>query len=226
MINFRWNKIQLNSESASEQLRCARQAKKIKLEDAAKKLNIHYKYLQALENGNYKELPSGVYGKNFLREYASYLDLDIDEILKMFAAETDSDAASGRRELFSKQVVKSRHFIAAPKIIKNAIIILIALICFSYLGYRLGKVITPPVLSVYSPAENIITEKHNLQIAGSSENEASIIINGELVLSDKDGQFNKTINLKNGINTITITASKKYGRDNTIVRQVLVKNIN
>ena len=70
---FKSNKIYLDSETVSEQLRSSRQAKKLKLSFIAKKLNINEKYLAALEKGEYKELPHGVYGKNFLREYALFL---------------------------------------------------------------------------------------------------------------------------------------------------------
>ncbi|MDP2830593.1 MAG: hypothetical protein Q8O21_00840, partial [bacterium] len=158
-----------------------------------------------------------------LREYAVFLGLDYDELAKAFTAENQIKQSGGRQELFSKQVVKSRYFMAAPKIIKSAAIIAAASVCFIYLGYRLEKIVSPPNLSIYKPMENLITEKNSLQVVGKTEKEARIIINGELVLSNIEGEFNKTINLKNGINTITVTASNKYGRDNTIVKQVLVK---
>lgn len=223
MTPFKSNKISLSGENISEQLRAARKAKNLKLEDAAKKLNISRKYLEALEKDEYDKLPPGVYGKNFLREYAVFLGLDYDELAKAFTAENQTKQSGGRQELFSKQVVKSRHFMAAPKIIKNAAIIAAAAVCFIYLGYRLEKIVSPPNLSIYKPTENFITEKNSLEIIGKTEKEARIIINGELILSNAAGDFNKTINLKNGINIITITASNKYGRDNTIVKQVLAK---
>jgi transcriptional regulator with XRE-family HTH domain len=223
MTPFKSNKISLNNENISEQLRAARKAKNLKLEDAAKKLNISRKYLEALEKDEYDKLPPGVYGKNFLREYAVFLGLDYGELAKIFTAENQIKQHGGRQELFSKQVVKGRNFMAAPKIIKSAVIIAAAGVCFIYLGYRLEKIVSPPNLSIYKPMENLITEKNSLQVVGKTEKEARIIINGELVLSNIEGEFNKTINLKNGINTITVTASNKYGRDNTIVKQVLAK---
>lgn len=223
MTPFKSNKISLNSENISEQLRAARKAKNLKLEDIAKKLNIGRKYLEALEKDEYDKLPPGVYGKNFLREYAVFLGLDHGELAKSFTAENQTKQSGERQELFSKQVVKSRYFMAAPKIIKSAAVIAAASVCFIYFGYRLEKIVSPPSLSIYKPAENLITEKNSLEIIGKTEKEARIIINGELVLSNTAGDFNKTINLKNGINIITITASNKYGRDNTIVKQVLAK---
>jgi len=223
MKHFKANKISLDSETVAEQLRGARQAKKLKLKDVARKLNINYKHLKALEEGEYSKLPTGVYGKNFLREYAIFLGLNYNELIKTFIAEKNISQPPKQKELFSKQVVKKHYFLAVPKIIRSVVVISVTVICFIYLGFRLEKVISPPRLFVYSPIENFATKNHSLEVTGETEKEAQIIINGEPVLSDTTGQFSKIVNLKDGINIITITACKKYGRDNTVTRQVLVK---
>lgn len=223
MFTFKSNKIHQNSEIISEQLISARKEKGLKLEDIAKKLNINGKYLAALEKGEYSKLPKGVYGKNFLREYALFLDLDYNEFSKIFDEEINNGPRGKNSELFAKQVVKPRHFLAMPKIVKNFIILLVTLICLSFLGARIHKIITPPELLIYNPPDNAVTDNRTAQVAGKTEKESQIVINGELVLSDKEGRFTKEINLKTGVNTITITASKKYGRSNTIVKQILVK---
>lgn len=217
------NKIKLNSESAADRLKTARLEKKIKIEDVAKKLNIKILYLQYLENGDYNKLPKGVYRKNFLREYALFLGLDYSELSLIFNEENNLSWQNKSKELFAKQVVKFWHFLAVPKIIKSLIIFLVALICFFYLGFLIKKIISPPNLEIYYPKDNFITSNHSLQIMGKSEKEAQIIINGELVLADKESVFYKEVNLKEGINAITITASKKYGRSKTIIKQILVK---
>ena len=96
-------------------------------------------------------------------------------------------------------------------------------VCFIYLGYRINKIISPPSLIIDSPGANLTTDQNSLRVNGRTEAEANLIINGQTVLTDKNGNFSQTINLKNGINIITITANKKHGRGNTIIRQVLVK---
>ena len=100
---------------------------------------------------------------------------------------------------------------------------LVVAICFVYLGYRLNKIISPPALLVETPAMNLITKQTSWLIAGKTEAEASLVVNGENVLSDKNGNFSKLIHLKNGLNFIEVTARKKYGRSRVITRQILVK---
>jgi transcriptional regulator with XRE-family HTH domain len=220
---FQSNKIFLDSETVAEQLRSARQSKGLKIEDVAQKLNISKKYLEALEKGNLNELPTGVYGKNFLREYSLFLGLDYNELINTYQKELDIGGKSPQKELFSRQVAKVRYFLTTPKIIKNFIIAIVVIVCFAYLGFAIKKIISPPYLFVENPYENLITNDKTISINGIAEAESQILINGKHVLSDATGRFAETVNLKDGINIITITAKKKYGRENTVNRQILVK---
>lgn len=213
----------MDGETVSEQLRNARQAKKLKLCQIANQLNINEKYLIALEKGEYERLPHGIYGKNFLREYALFLGLDYKKLAKDYDAEINLIETRRQKNLFSRQIVKARYLWAVPKIFKNIFIFLIISICFIYLGYRVNKIISPPLLIISRPAANLITNQTVLEVAGQTQAEASLLINGQTVLTDKNGDFSQTINLKNGINIITITANKKHSRGNTVIRQILVK---
>ncbi|MFH1254898.1 MAG: helix-turn-helix domain-containing protein [bacterium] len=220
---FQSNKIYLDGETASEQLRRARQEKKLKLFQIAKKLNIKEEYLSYLEKGEYGKLPQGVYGKNFLREYAFFLGLNYKKLAEDYESEISASEFKNQKELFSKQVVKKRYLLATPRIFKNILIFLIICVFFVYLGYKINKIISPPILIISNPAADFTTDQNSLLIIGQTQAEAGLTINGQTILTDKNGNFSQEIRLKNGINIITITASKKYGRGNTAIRHVLVK---
>lgn len=221
---FKRKQIFLDSESVAEQLRSARQRKNFKLEEIAKKLNINYEYLKALERGEYEKLPEGLYGKNFLREYCIFLGLDYDDLVKIYLEEKNLSSQEERKNLFSKQVAKNRYFWAMPKVVRGVIIAIIISACFIYLGFRLNKIISPPILQVYQPPEFFNTKDYWVKVQGKTEKEAKVTINNESILSDGQGNFSLIVNLKNGLNTITITAYKKYSKSSTITRQILVKD--
>lgn len=61
-------------------LRRTREAKKKKLADIAVTLCIKSRFLEALESGNFKDLPGEPYVKGFIRSYATYLGLNCDKI--------------------------------------------------------------------------------------------------------------------------------------------------
>jgi len=224
MNSFKTNKIFFDSETVAEQLRSARQKKELKLEKIAKELNINIRYLNALERGNFELLPAGVYGKNFLREYALFLNLDYRPLLKMYDNEIVDIQQKEKRELFSAQVVRSHYFLTIPKIIKNLIILIVVTICLVYLSFRLQQIVAPPKLIIDKPVDYLTTKEHSIVISGNTENETELKINEEPVIIDTNGSFSKLVDLKMGINVFTITAQKKYGRTITIKKQILVEN--
>jgi len=53
----------------------------------AKKLRINLRYIAAIEDGRFKELPGKVYAIGFVRAYANYLGLDGEEVIRLFKKE-------------------------------------------------------------------------------------------------------------------------------------------
>lgn len=66
----------------------ARTAKKISLADVEAVTRIRQKYLEALEAGEYSQLPRGTVARGFLRTYAAYLGLDVDAALRQYIQES------------------------------------------------------------------------------------------------------------------------------------------
>ena len=68
-----------------EVLRTAgREARRISLDEAERGTKIRQKYLSALEDDNMAALPGPVYARGFVRNYASYLELDVDEVMELY----------------------------------------------------------------------------------------------------------------------------------------------
>jgi cytoskeletal protein RodZ len=209
-----------SQESFGEILRQTRRFKNLKLEDIAKKINISAKYLNALEEENFDKLPSGLYRKNFLKEYANYLGLDSLELTKQLDKNFEVNYFE---DPFSQKVVKSSRFLVFPKIFRNVIIVLGVLVCFFYLFFYFQKIVSAPSLIITNPEKNILVKEASIEIKGGADKEAEVKINGELVLNNNNGQFFEVINLKKGLNTITIKAKKKYSKEHIITRQILVE---
>jgi len=69
------------SEPVGQRLKRERQARDISLEQVAQGTHIRLHYLQAIEDGNFDELPSPVQVGGFLRAYAGYIGIDLEPIL-------------------------------------------------------------------------------------------------------------------------------------------------
>ncbi len=224
MREFKKNRVCYDYETVGEQLFLARQKQNLSLKKAAKKTNIDQKYLHALENGNYKELPGGVYRKNFLKKYSRFLELDTEKIKTSFFKEKEIlEPDQNKTKTPKVRRVKTCNFLIFPRIIKNILLVSLILACFLYLGFYLNKTISQPKLVIQNPASDTLSvSDKTIKINGSTHPEARVFINNKSILKDNQGNFSETINLKKGLNVITISAKKKYSQLNVVKKQILV----
>ena len=71
--------------SVGDALRKQRELLGLSLEEVARHTHLRVHYLQALEDGNFEMLPSTVQGSGMLKNYASFLGLDPEPLLLLFA---------------------------------------------------------------------------------------------------------------------------------------------
>lgn len=68
-------------ETIGQRLKREREARFLTLERASADTRIRTVFLQALESDDYSVMPSAAQGRGFLRNYAEYLNLNIDELI-------------------------------------------------------------------------------------------------------------------------------------------------
>ncbi|HZJ40903.1 MAG TPA: helix-turn-helix domain-containing protein [Candidatus Saccharimonadales bacterium] len=210
----------ISEDSIGEELRRLRTFKNLGVDEVSQKLGIRSDYLLALEEENFNSLPAGLYGKNFLKKYADFLGADKNLVAK-FLQEASDDRIENNP--FSQKILKKNKFLIFPKIVRNLLLSLAVLICFLYLIFYFKKIVLPPNLIVSQPGKNLMITESSILIAGKTEKEAEVRINGELILNNNDGDFSQMINLKKGVNTLIISSKKKYSQENIILRQILVE---
>lgn len=220
MSVFSSRKIASFDISVGEQLRRAREEKKLSLEIVAKKLLIRSSYLQALETGDRRRLPKGVYARNFLREYARFLGLDYRSLGEQFDSETikPREQSGG---LFERQIVAKRYLVAIPALVRNTIIIVVATLCVLYLGFLVKRIFEPPFLAIDQPTQDLTVTERQIELRGHTVPETEVTINGQTVQVSSDGTFGQTVYLEQGLNIIAVTAKKKYSRQTEMTRNVL-----
>lgn len=223
MIKFTKKEIK-RQKTLGERLKKVREEAKIDLEVAESRTQINKKYLIALEQGDYISLPGEVYIKNFLKKYAEFLQVSPEMVLAVFQKE----GRVYRKELkdvnLKPKPQKQPKSIVLPKIAKYFVIILVILVCLSYLGYELKKILAPPFLEIVYPPDNLSTKEYSINIEGKTEPESTVLINDQQIFLDRDGEFKEKIELQKGLNNITITSRKKEGRETTVTRSVLVES--
>jgi len=219
MIDF--TKKSLASKGFGAKLKAARELRQMAPEVAAKHLNIRLDYLLAIEEDRFNYLPAGLYSKNYIKEYASLVGIPAAETKKWLSENLKN--INENNNPFSQKIVRRQEFIVFPKLFKNILLFLVFLACLLYLAFYLKKIIAPPELVIYQPDKNFKTTENFIEIKGFTEPEAEVNINGETILNTDQGKFSSKINLKKGVNNITVTAKKKYSGEASVLRQILVE---
>lgn len=65
-------------------LHAARTQKKLSIEDVSKAIHLSEKQIQALENNDFSHLPEPAITRGFIRNYANYLDVDAEPLLRQY----------------------------------------------------------------------------------------------------------------------------------------------
>lgn len=219
---FRKKKI-LTQETLGEKLKKVRLGKNWELNKAAEETRIQMRYLSALETANYNDIPGEIYIKNFIRSYSARLGIDPELSLKLYEKEKhiiehkkfNSCLNEMKAGAFFEQLIK-------PSAIKISAVCLVVFFVLGYLGLSVYKTIAAPALLISYPEDNIETREFTISVIGKSDPEARVIINNEGVLLNEGGGFIENIQLREGLNLISASASGKHGRTRKIIRHILV----
>jgi cytoskeletal protein RodZ len=69
-----------------------RKSRGVSLEQISNATKITVRCLQAIENGEFKKLPGGIYNTSYIRQYARAIDLDESELLAYYNKITGNTA--------------------------------------------------------------------------------------------------------------------------------------
>jgi cytoskeletal protein RodZ len=216
-----------------ETLQQARERKGVDLYRAERDTKIRLRYLSALEDSAYEDLPSPVYTKGFLRNYAIYLGLDPDELLERWRDEMESLRSSERIAVAPPPqpiAAPGRRITITPGMFVAGIAALVVLAFIGYLAIQLLRYAEVTPVALTQPPNVFSTiDAETTVLEGTSGPGAAITIRGpgdELynATANEDGEWSEQVNLARGRNDFAITALDRVtGRESpslliTIVR--------
>lgn len=204
-----------------QKLHKIRLQRKQTLEEIAQEIKIKPSFLAAIEKGEYHKLPSPAYAQGFVRNYASHLGLSNAEITALFKREFDDKKAF---QVLPRAMVKAKEFPIRRIRIQQSIIALILLfvVFIGYLLFQYRGAVLPPSLQVDTPKEASITSEE-VTVRGTTDANATLEVNGEVVSIGRDGSFQKELTLFPGEESITIKAVNRFGKETVIERAIIVE---
>ena len=203
----------LTTQTTGERLAKVRAGNNLLLTEVARRIGIKTYYLQAIETGQYGELPGDIYTLEFVKTYARFLRLDAAEIVSRYVIE---------RERYTPKAAKKepiRHWPKVATVFKTAF----SMAAAGALVYALilsRALMLPPKLEVFSPAVYYESTGSLVVLSGQTEPGSKVFVNNKEIRLDEQGSFNETFNLSPGLSLLKITAQDKRGRIATLYRTI------
>ena len=210
-------------------LRTAREARFIDLVRVERDTKIRVRYLTALEQGDYRDLPGSVYTRGFIRNYGLYLGLDPEYLVDLYRLETGSGVErptmpSARRPMAARQ---GRSLVVTSGAVAAAILTILVV---AFVVYLVGEFVTfarTPDLRITDPAGDVAAwQGTEYTIRGVTEPNSTVTTDGlrqnPSTTADAQGAFSVQVGLVPGANVITLVASDPLtGRDSAAVRRTI-----
>ena len=119
-----------------ETLRQARAYKGVTLKEAEQATRINRHHLAALEDENFAALPPLIYQRGIVRNYAAFLDLDPNKVLKMFEDAHGTSNPTGTIPMAVKPLEMPNHFTPNFAIIAFLVVLSAIVFAWVYSVYR------------------------------------------------------------------------------------------
>lgn len=201
--------------TVGEILQTAREKKKLTVEQVEKATRIRAKFITALEQNRFDLLPGPTFARGFVKNYAAFLGLPIEEALAFYRRQANDERAPVLPQQFinKKSLFTPQYFTAIS--VGGLLLAFFIYLVFSYLQFA-GS----PVLLVNSPANNAVVAEENVEVIGKTDPGATLTINDQVVSINENGSFDIKTPLQPGLNTLRIVATNKFGKK-TIVNRTL-----
>ncbi|MDP3741061.1 MAG: DUF4115 domain-containing protein [bacterium] len=212
----------VKSKTLGEYLRECREHSDLSISDIGRISQVQPKFILALEEGRYQNLPDLVYIKGFLKSLSLIYHVSSDELLAQYLGEQEI-AKNIREEIVGSgnSTFSTPKFIFSPKTLWIGCLIFLGVASISYLYFQVSSLKRPPHLDVASPHENLTVNSAVLVVEGKTESGSNVYLNNQAIVVDAHGEFRENLSLAPGSNVLTIKATNRFGQSSEVTRQII-----
>ncbi|OGD75024.1 hypothetical protein A3A84_02945 [Candidatus Collierbacteria bacterium RIFCSPLOWO2_01_FULL_50_23] len=195
-------------KTIGEILRTARKDRGLTTGELSGITKIDTRHIEAIEENDFKSLPSATFTKGFVRNLAISLGKDPNEWVALLRRDYHAITPSN-----SPQIRRARRFSLGSLLQSQTLLIGLGAVVFSvYLAFQYRAVITPPPLEVASPAKDAVLVSP-VVVEGKTASGTTVTVNDDLKITpDAEGRFMTKLNLSPGGNEIKVDVINRFGR--------------
>lgn len=190
----------------------AREKKKLSLAEIAKTTKIKEKFLTALEENNWSDLPNFSITRGFTKAYADFVGVDQELALALlrrdFPQVSDKPASKVESQLYSRTKL-------TPQATFFIVVALAVLAISAYLVRQYIVFSAPPSLET-----KLVVDGEKIIVSGKTIQSATVQVNKQPVLLDDQGSFSLTLDRVEVGSVVEIKATSRTGKE-TVVKKVV-----
>jgi len=203
----------LTSQTTGERLAKVREGGGLTLSEVARKTGVKLCYLEAIETGQYNELPGDIYTLEFVKAYARFLRLDAPEVVSRYVTERERYTPKAAKKSAPRRWPK-------PAAVFRIMFVLAGGGALVY-AFMLGRTfLQPPWLEVFSPAVYYESTGSLVVLSGQTDPGSRLFVNNKELQLGAQGNFSETFNVSPGLTLLNISSQDKRGRVTTVYRTV------
>lgn len=220
---FRTRKIAPPQKTLGDLLKSARLQRRATVRQAEEATHIRAKWLLALESDAWEQLPSEVYGRGYLFQYADYLGLSRKTVEEQYDRERcvllqRCERAREASGLSIKSSIRIPKFYITTRLISYLASATVLLVIGGYLVWQVNRFSSVPLLEIAQPVAatdgalaGVVVLSDSVMVTGHTTVGATVSINNQAIMVDGSGLFRQNLELARGENLIHITATNRSG---------------
>ncbi len=215
MIEQNFVRKKVKSLTLGEKLRQLREERHMRVYDLSHKINVKSAYIEALEKGQYNQLPTKVYVKGFVRSYARFFGVTEHVLINLFEREYSvyNNINNKEEEETVNKLPQVPRFVFTPRILMVGVGFVFLLAIGIYLYFGIDNFVSSPWIIVEQPMQNSIVTEDFVIIQGKTRNNSRVFINGQQTFVNMDGSFSEKVGLSFGINVIQVKSINKFDKE-------------
>lgn len=207
--------------SVGARLRHARSSFGLTTDEIAEDIKIRPELLRAIEQGAFDRLGEPLYRTLMVKTYAEYLGITWRTLEDDYNRESLFIGGVQQVVEVNTQSVQRADLVVAPRLLKHVFLSAGMIAVCVYLMVLAGSALQKPTLTVVQPPNELLSSSKVIRVEGQVSSDATLAINGQEIVKTTDGHFGEDVTLSEGVNTIRVSAAKKYSKEAVVTRTVL-----
>ncbi|MDZ4231561.1 MAG: helix-turn-helix domain-containing protein [Patescibacteria group bacterium] len=200
-----------DSEDITEEIRRLMKAKGIGPARLANLTDIPSRFVDAILEGDFDNLPARPYIRGYLFKISNVLGAESDHLWQMYRSSSETHSSGEKDKLpFNRFALKRMNRSVVIGLVASvALLVLLAL--------NFNRIVGRPTIEVSLPDT---TEESVITVSGLINPEDRLTLNEEIIYTDDVGHFEKQVQLEPGLNTLVFKVNRYLGRETILREQV------